>query len=361
MKHRPLSYILVPVLLVALLLGAAAAAPSRAQIARAKLLVQRARSVRTLRRPLRERVAKRNLHAALGVLSRIGVTMAPNVPIYFASAEEHGLLHEASTLLRGARKGSQAYRLRREALLRVRELRRTTDMMPKGMRAFSGYGGGQPSLGINLDSAFYSKPQRVVPIMGHELKHIKDITRALALEELAVTARSPRSKAKLARQARWLWTAANAETRAFEQQARIMGQLAQPLGRWWRAPSKDGELDKAYPPARINRALLRGYFRGIAHRIAARIKDAPPATREAVKRYLAGYKQVLRTQGQMVLTGDAELIARYRSDGDAVIAKAQTLVGADGNIDAKHIGVLGAHDAYRGFAPRVDALLQAGP
>ena len=367
-----------------LVAGAAAAgpapraAPRPEAVSRARVLVKRADNLRHLRVPLRQRRAARSIGQAVGRLRRLGVKIDTRVPVVLDSAQEYGLLRQASKLLRGAPKGSPAYDLRKKAVVRARKLHKTTYRLPRNMRAYANGDKGHAELVINLDSAFYAKPKRLQPILAHEYKHIGDIKRALRLEKmlqqpgLANAKQGTKQyarKQKFQQQVKVLWSRPRAETRAFFAQARAQGLAGQPLGMWWRAP-QGGAMDKGYPPAQLNRALIKGFFKGLTQSVSSAMRDASPEKRALAGRYLRGYRGVLTQQASAYFAAvrkddrrDPAAIERYNAGKSTLLQEAGRLLTQPGPLTTKRALMAGQTDAYQGTAPtqRVLQILGAGP
>ncbi len=352
-----------------MLLGSAASArpaPTTGAVARARRLVGQAANLRQLRVPLRQRVANRNINRAVTRLQRIGVKIDTRTPVVLDSGQEYGLLRQAGKLLRGAPRGSAAYALRKEALLRARKLHKTTYRLPRGMRAYANGDKGHAELVINLDSAFYAKPKRLQPILAHEYRHIGDIKRALHLEKVLQKpelknarpgTRQHARKLKFQKQVAALWSHPRAETRAFFAQARAQGLAGQPLGNWWRAP-QGGAMDRTYPPAQLNRALIDGYFKGLSQSLSSAMKQASPEKRALAGRYLRGYRGVLRQQSSAYFAGvrkddarDPAAIERYNAGKTSLLRQAGEVLTRPGPLTAARAKMAGQTDAYQGAAP----------
>ena len=363
-----------------LLLAAGAAAarpapPSPAAVARARVLVDRAQNLRHLRVPLRQRMAARNIGASVQRLQRLGLRMDTRVPVVLDSGQEYGLLRQASKLLRGAPRGGPAYELRKQAVLRVRKLHRTTYRLPRGMRAYANGDKGRAELVINLDSAFFSKPKRLQPILAHEYRHIGDIQRALHLEKILQQpellnaqpgTKQHARKLKFQAQVQALWSHPRAETRAFFAQARAQGLAGQPLGMWWRAP-QGGVMDNTYPPAQLNQALIKGYFKGLSQSLSSAMRDSTPEKRALAGRYLNGYHGVLQQQASAYFAAvrkddrrDPAAIERYNAGKSTLLQQAGQVLTRPGPLTAKRALMAGQTDAYQGTAPtaRVLQILQ---
>ena len=346
-------------------------APGPGDLRRARTLIQRAQNLRQLRVPLRQRQATRNIGRAVDQLRRHGVKIDRRVPVVLDSGQEYGLLRQASKLLRGASRGSAAYALRKRAVLRARKLQRTTYRLPRGMRAYANGQKGHAELVINLDSSFYAKPQRLRPILAHEYRHIGDIKRALRLEQLlaqpALANAAPGTKAhvrkqKLQRQVKALWSHPRAEARAFYAQARAQGLAGEPLGMWWRAP-QGGAMDQAYPPAQLNRALIKGYFKGLSQSISTAMRQATPQKRAQAARYLRGYGDVLKHQASAYHAAvrkddrrDPAAIERYNSAKTQLLQQAGRVLTTPAPMTIQRAQMAGQTDAYQGTAPTARVL-----
>ena len=322
--------------------------------------------MRHLRLPLRQRRATRNMGLAVQRLQRVGVKIDTRVPVVLDSGQEYGLLRQASKLLRGAPKGSDAYQLRKQAVLRVRKLHRTTYRLPRQMRAYANGDKGHAELVINLDSSFYAKPRRLQPILAHEYQHIGDIKYALRLEKVLqrpeLTNARPGTgqharKLKLQQKVKLLWSHPRAETRAFFAQARAQGLAGEPLGMWWRAP-QGGGMDKTYPPAQLNRSLIKGYFKGLSQSLSSAMRDATPGKRALAGRYLKGYRGVLQQQSSAYFAAvrkddrrDPAAIERYNADKSSLLQQAQRVLTRPGPFTIKRAQMAGQTDAYQGSAP----------
>ena len=372
---RPTRLLLVVPLTVLTLLvdvvSARPAPPSPSAVARASRLVGQARNLRQLRVPLRRRVATKNMHRAVTRLQRIGVKIDTRTPVVLDSGQEYGLLRQAGKLLRGASKGSAAYQLRKEALLRARKLHKTTYRLPRGMRAYANGDKGHAELVINLDSAFYAKPQRLQPILAHEYRHIGDIKRALHLEKLLQRpelknakpgTRQHARKVKFQNQVAALWSHPRAETRAFFAQARAQGLAGQPIGMWWRAP-QGGAMDRTYPPAQLNRALIDGYFKGLSQSLSSAMRQASPEKRALASRYLRGYRGVLQQQASAYFSAvrkderrDPAAIERYNAGKSTLLRQAGEVLTQPGPLTTARALMAGQTDAYQGTAPTQRAL-----
>ena len=341
-------------------------APDRQTVARARQLVDRAQNLRRLRLPLRKRVARRNINRALDRLQQLGVKVDRAVPRVLDSSQEYTLLRQAGALLRGAPKGSNAYALRKQAVTRARVLKRTIYGLPRNMWAYSNGDKGRAELAINLDNPFYSKPAKLLPILAHEYRHIGDIKQALRLEQIlkqpelanaAPGSRQAARKQRLQQRVKLLWSHPRAETRAFTAQARAQGLAGAPLGMWWRAP-QGGPMDQAYPPARLNSALLKGYFKGISQSISVAMKQATPEKRDLARRYLASYKGVLKQQSGAYFSAvrkddqrDPGAIERYNATKAKLLTRAASELNAPGPLTRQRAQLAGQTDAYQGTAP----------
>ncbi len=339
--------------------------PSQQTVSAAHQLYNKAKNLRDLRIPLRARVATRRINWAYDKLQGVGMKVNRQVPIVLDTTQEYRLLRQTSTMLRGARKGSAAYDLRRKAVTRAFQLHRGLYKMPKGMRAFASAEGkqGKPELAINLDNPFYNKADRLLPIIAHEQRHMRDIGRAQRLESIlaqpalrdaAPGTRQHHRKQRLQAKVDALWSSARAETSAFQTQAQALARVGWPLGNWWRS-IQNSPIDKVYPPARLNRALVKGYLQGIARSIGTTMRDATPKQRGLTRRYLAGYKSVLKSQSTAFFEGvrkdgrkNPALLEQYKVD------RAQTLQQAAGTqgqaLTPRSAFLAGQAAAYRGVA-----------
>ncbi len=357
--------------LLLLLTTATVAAPARPAptpqaVTEAGKLYRRAANLRTNRVPLRRRVAARNIRRASNQLRRLGVKVDRRVPVHFDSTQEYALLRKTGALLRGVPKGSSAYAMRRDALVRARKLKRTSYGLPRNMRAYANGASGHAELIINLDNAFYAKPQRLVPILAHEYRHVRDIKRALGIEKVLTTAElknarpgTPQAvrKVKLQRRLDLLWSQPRAETRAFHAQAQAQGLAGNALGNWWRAP-QGPQMDQAYPPARLNKALIKGYFKGISKSISSAMRQAPAAKRDVARRYLVGYRDVLKSQSSAYYQAvrkddqrDPAAIQRYNKVKAGTLKQHRDLKTQAGPLNSRRAHLAGQSDAYRGIAP----------
>jgi len=349
-------------------------APGPKAVAEAGKLYRRAVNLRTNRVPLRLRVARRNITKASNQLRRMGVKVDRRVPVKFDTSQEYALMRQTAKLLRGTPKGTAAYDMRRDALLRARQLKRTIFGLPRNMRAYANGAGGKAELIINLDNAFYAKPNRLLPILAHEYRHVRDIKRALRIEKVLASAElkaaqpgTPQAarKARLQQRLDLLWSQPRAETRAFAAQAQAQGMAGKALGSWWRAPTSP-QMDQAYPPARLNRALLKGYFKGISKRISAAMRQAPARNRELARRYLVGYRDVLKSQSSAYYQAvrkddqrDPAAIERYNAAKSKTLQRAGRILTRPAAMTSSRAHLAGQTDAYQGTAPlqRVQQIL----
>ncbi len=348
-------------LALALLLQVQAVAARRAEhtpaaIRDAARLWARAQSLRELQVPLLEQRARRAVAGALGELERSGVRVNRATPMVYDSSRELETLREAAKLLRGSPPASSAYALRREVLFRVRELQKTVYGMPRAMYAYTDASKGSVELAINLDNPFYGKPEKLVPLLAHEQRHIRDANRALRLERLLANEKNldPRQQKRLEETAQRLWDRPRAEARAFEAQARALAATERPLGIWWRAPS-GGPMDQAYPPATLNRALLRGYFQGLGAKLAPELRGASNRKRELARAYLAGYRAALEAQASAYVAvvrkdagRDPAVLERYNATKAKILAK---LERPSQRLTTKRAYLAGQGDALVGNAP----------
>jgi hypothetical protein len=343
--------------------GAPRTPPTRAAIAEARAHWARAQSLREIQIPLLEARATRELTRAMAELDRSGVKLDRKTPIVFDSSRELAEARRVSELLRGARPGGEGYELRKQAVLRVRELGRTMYGMPRQMNAYTNAAKGSVELAINLDNPFYGTPEKLLPVIAHEHRHIRDAKRALRIETLLANEKTlaPRQVERLKATVERLWSHPRAETRAFEAQAFALALTGRPLGNWWRAPA-GGPIDQAYPPAQLNRALVRGYLKGLGQKLGPALAEATPRERALSARYLAGYKAVLEAQATAFYQAvrkdegrDATAIDRYNAAKTKVFAKA----ARPGSLTGKRAFLVGQADAYLGNAPlpRVQELL----
>lgn len=343
--------------------GAPRTPPTAAAITEARAHWARAQSLRQIQLPLLEARATREITRAMAELERSGVKLDRKTPIVFDSSRELAEAQRASELLRGARPGSEAYELRKQAVLRVRELGRTIYGMPRQMNAYTNAAKGTVELAINLDNPFYGAPEKLLPVIAHEHRHIRDAKRALRIEGILANEKKlePRQVERLKATVERLWSRPRAETRAFEAQAFALALAGRPLGNWWRAPA-GGPMDEAYPPAQLNRALVRGFLRGLGQKLAPALGQATPRERALSARYLAGYKAVLEAQATAFYQAvrkdegrDATAIDRYNAMKKKVLAKATR----PGSLTTRRAFLVGQADAYLGTAPlpRVQELL----
>ncbi len=368
-KSAPLTWLVAATLLSltpAAMAAPARQAPSAKAVVEAGRLYRRAANLRTHRLPLRQRVASRNILRASDKLRRMGVKVDKRVPVKFDSTQEYALLRRTSKLLRGASKGSVAYTMRKNALQRARKLKRTSYGLPRGMRAYANGISGKAELVINLDNAFYAKSGRLLPILAHEYRHIGDIKRALGIEKVLAMAElknarpgTPQAarKGRLQRRVDLLWSHPRAETRAFHAQAQAQGLAGDSLGMWWRAPHSP-QMDKTYPPAPLNRALLKGYFKGISKNISAAMRQAPAEKRDLARRYLRGYRDVLKSQSGAYYQAmrkddqrDPAAIQRYNASKSQLLKQAAQVLTQPGPLNSRRAYMAGQTDAYQGTAP----------
>jgi hypothetical protein len=341
-------------------------APSPKTVSAARQLYSKARNLRDLRIPLRARVITRRINWAYDKLAGVGFKINRKVPIVLDTTQEFRLLRQTSAMLRGARKGSAAYDLRRKAVTRAFQLHRGLYKMPRNMRAYASAEGkqGKPELVLNLDNPFYNKADRLLPIVAHEQRHMRNIGRAHRLESIlaqpalrdaAPGTKQHHRKRRLQAKVDALWSSPRAESRAFQTQAQALARVGWPLGNWWRS-IQNAPIDAVYPPARLNRALVKGYLQGIARSIGTTMRDAPPKQRGLTRRYLAGYKSVLRSQATSFFAAarkdgqqNPALLEQYKVDRSRTLQRAEAAPQGQ-TLTPRSAFLAGQADAYRGIA-----------
>jgi len=377
---------LLTLLVLATLLSSTVAArtlrapPSKQTITEASRLYARAKNLQELRIPLRTRRVTRNIGWAYNKLQGLGMRVNRNVPIVLDTTQEYRLLRQTSAMLRGARKGTKAHTLRKKAVTRAFELHRQLYKLPKGMHAYASVEGrkGKPELVINLDNPFFNKADRLLPIVAHEQLHMRDIGRALRLGAILAQpelrdarpgTRQHRRKQKLQAKVDTLMSSSKAETRAFRTQARALALAGWPVGNWWRAPQGTA-IDTIYPPDKLNRALVKGYMQGIGRSLSSQMRTAEPKQRTLARRYLAGYKAVLRSQATAYVAAvrkddrrDQAPMERYKVNRTQTLQRAGTALNGSASLTADSAYMIGQADAYSGAAPttRAQQLLYVSP
>jgi hypothetical protein len=353
--------------LVALLVAGSALArtpPTPKAVAEARHLCEVARELRLVRIPLLQRRATANINQSLDQLERIGVKIDRRVPIIFDSARELTLLRQAGALLRGATPGSDAYALHKQVTMRARELHHTTFGMPRGMVAYTNGAKEQTELLINLDNPTFGKPAQLFPVVAHEHRHVRDLARSRRLEQAIEKTPDGVERQRLEGKLAIVLSHPLAETRAFRAQAFALGRLGKPLGIWWRAPQSP-EIDGSYPPAKINKALVQGYFDGISQTMGSAMRDASPARRQIAASYLRGYRLALEQQAdayyQKVRADaqrDPQAIDRYNAAAGEILKRVEKTLGGSAPLGAAQAFLVGQADAIVGSGPvRAQTLL----
>jgi hypothetical protein len=356
-------------LVVAPAIAASKVDPDQRAIAEAIHLREVAQSLRMFRVPLLKQRALSNVALSLDWLEGLGIKVDRSVSIAVDSTREYTLLRKAGTLLRGAKPGSAAYALRREVTLRALELQRTSYGLPKGMLAYTNGEATPTELVINLDDPTFNNPSQFFPLIAHEYRHVHDLARVARLEQIIGQSPAHPNRERLEKKIARLLSRPHAETRAFFAQAFSLGRSGRPLGFWWRAP--DGtELDLAYPPAALNKALIKGYFQGLTKTIAAQMRDASPEQKQIAASYLRGYRLALEQQADAFFDAmrkdearDPEAIQRYNAAAKEILATVEkTLAGSSGGspLTVEGAFLLGQADAIVAKGPvRVQSLLSS--
>jgi hypothetical protein len=201
-------------------------------------------------------------------------------------------------------------------------------------------------------------------LMAHEHRHVRDLARASRLEQAVRQTPDPTRRGRLEAKLDMLLARPRAETRAFEAQAFALGRLGRPIGMWWRAP-QEPEMDAAYPPAKLNKALIGGYFEGLSQTLGASIRQASPERRQVVSSYLRGYRHTLEQQATTYFQAarrdgkaDPQAGERYTTAANKVLEEAQRALGGAAPLTAGQAFIVGQADAIVGNgAVRAQTLL----